>query len=182
MAQNDTTKGYPRAGLLRAAATFSIGSMPSISVTNAYLTGNLEYYADSKISVRGDAYYFFNSLNNAQIIKQNHQLYFGALYNFPLHSNFNPFIGLQPGIAYIQLYPVNNSDEPATFSPLASVITGFNFYAEKWFHISVNIRYSVSRHLDDFALFSTNELSFSFGLGWDLQVVKTKKRHMRVYF
>ena len=106
------------------------------------------------------------------MIKQNHQLYFGACYNFPLHSNFNPFIGLQPGVTYIQLYPVYGSDDPVTFSPLVSAVTGFNYYAEKWFHISINVRYSIGKHLDELTLFNTNELSFSFGLGWDLDVIK----------
>jgi hypothetical protein len=179
LAQRDTVRGYPYPGLLRGSLTYSIGTMPSISVTNAYLTGNLEYYPDDKMSVRGDLYYFFNSLNNSKIIKQNHQLYFGALYNFPLHSNFNPFIGIQPGVAYIQLYPVYGSDDPVTFSPLASAIVGFNFFGEKWFHLSVNIRYAVGKHLDQLTLFNINELSFAFGLGLDLDVLGKTHTHTR---
>lgn len=178
MAQNDSAKGYVHKGLLRASLTYSIGIMPAVSLTNAYLTGNMEYYADSKISVRGDSYYFFNSLNNADVIKQNDQLYFGALYNFPVHSHFNPFIGLQPGMAYVQ---ANLAGDPASFSPLASVITGFNYYAEKWFHIMLNIRYSAGNHLDEVSLFNMNELSFSFGLGLNIDTSPKYRPPVRVY-
>ncbi len=170
----DTTKGFVHKGLLRAAATFSTGIMTSVNITNVYLTGNLEYYADSKISVRGDVYYFFNSLNNVKTLKANDQLYFGASYNIPTQSHFNPFVGIQPGIAYSQVNSLYEPPPQGSISPLASVITGFNFYGEKWFHILVNVRYCVGRHTDDEGLFDLNELSFSFGLGFNLDVIKRK--------
>jgi len=165
-AQKDSTRIYPYRGLLREALTYSIGSMSSLSVTNVYLAGNAEYYTDNKISVRGDGYYFLNSLNNIKIFKRNNQLYFGACFNFSAGKHFNPFIGLQPGVAFSKLYISDNT----SVNPLASVVTGFNFYAEKWFHVMVNVRYSVGRHLDEFSPFDASELSFSFGLGWDLDV------------
>lgn len=174
-AQTDSAKGYVHKGLLRAALTFSTGKMTSVNITNVYLTGNMEYYADSKISVRGDGYYFFNSLNNNKLLKQNHALYFGACYNFPTHSHFNPLIGLQPGAVLTQVNTFYGSSDPVTVSPVASIVTGFNYYAEKWFHLQVNVRYSVGRHLDEEGLFDLNELSFSFGLGWNLDLLKNKK-------
>jgi hypothetical protein len=181
IAQNDSAKGFVHKGLLRAALTYSVGRMSTNTVSNVYVTGNMEYYADSKISVRGDGYYFVNSLNDSKFLKLNHQLYFGACYNFPVRSRFNPFIGIQPGIAYTQLntdiIQINTTytiSDPATFSPLASAVIGLNYYAERWFHILLNVRYTVGRHLDEVALFDLNELSFSFGLGWNLNTIKSK--------
>jgi|SRR6185312_600848 len=172
VAQKDSAKGFVHKGLLRAGATYSLGVISYLHISNVYLNGNLEYYTDNKISVRGDGCYFFNSLNESKLLKMNHQLFFGACYNFPVAARINPFIGLQPGIAYIQtsLY-----GDPASFSPLASVITGFNYYAEKWFHIMVNVRYVVGQHLDEVSLFNVNEISFAFGLGFDLDVLKKNK-------
>lgn len=172
MAQ-DTAKGYVHKGLLRAGATYSVGTVMSLHINNVYINGNLEYYADNKISVRSDACLFINSLDNSKLLKQNHQLFFGACYNFPVKSHFDPFIGFQPGVAYQQLNSAYA--DPATFSPLVSVLGGFNYYAEKWFHIMVNIRYVAAQHLDEISLFNLNELSFAFGLGWNMDVLKKSK-------
>ena len=175
-AQKDSaSKVYVHKGLLRAALTYSVGLMTTNTISNVYVTGNMEYYADSKISVRGDGCYFINSLNDNKYLKQNQQLYFGACYNFQVHSHFDPFIGLQPGVAYSQITTYYNISDPATFSPLASVVTGLNYYADKWFHIMLNVRYTAGRHLDEVALFDLNEVSFSFGLGWDLDLLGHKK-------
>lgn len=175
-AQMDSArKVYVHKGLLRASLSYSIGLMTSNTISNVYVTGNMEYYADSKISVRGDSYFFVNSLEDNKYLKQNHQLYFGACYNFQARSHFDPFIGLQPGVAYVQINPLYGIKDPATFSPLASAVTGLNYYADRWFHIMLNVRYTMGRHLDEVALFDLNEVSFSFGLGWDLDVLRHKK-------
>jgi len=176
-AQTDSAKGFVHKGILRGALTYSVGKMTSFNITNVYLTGNLEYYADKRISVRGDDYFFVNSLNNNKFLKQNSALYFGACYNFPTHSHFNPMIGLQPGVVVSQLNSVAGSDvaNPVNVAPLASIIAGFNYFGERWFHILVDVRYTVGRHLDEDGLFQLNELSFSFGLGLNLDVLKKKK-------
>ncbi|HXB10698.1 MAG TPA: hypothetical protein VNZ45_01830 [Bacteroidia bacterium] len=175
-AQPDSAKGFVHRGILRGALNFAVGKMTSFNIANAYVTGNLEYYADSKISVRGDVYFFVNSLNNNKFLKQNSALYFGACYNFPTHSNFDPIIGLQPGVAVSQLAATSNDiSHPINVAPIASIVTGFNYYAENWFHIQVNARYTMGKHLDDDGLFQLNEISFSFGLGFNIDVLKKSK-------
>ncbi len=174
-AQSDTSKGFVHKGMLRGALNFAVGKMTSFNIANAYVTGNLEYYADSKISVRGDVYFFVNSLNS-KFLKQNSALYFGGIYNFPTHSNFDPIIGLQPGVALSQLTAIgNDAPHPINVAPVASLVAGFNYYAENWFHIQVNVRYTMGKHLDDDGLFQLNELSFSFGLGFNLDLQKKNK-------
>ena len=57
------SKDYIYKGLVRTTLTFATGFMPEQKLNNLYLTGNIEYYSDSKISFRGDGMYFFNSMN-----------------------------------------------------------------------------------------------------------------------
>jgi len=161
-------------GLIRAAGTFAFGTMPENNLTNAYLTGNLEYYADKKISFRGDVYYFLNSLTANSPLAKNDALYFGAFYHIPTHSHLDPVIGLQPGISYTQMWISNNtaggerSPDVATICPLTSAVAGFNFFAEKWFHIQINVRYTIGEHLTAADETNISELSFNFGLGFNI--------------
>lgn len=172
-AQTDST--LLRKGLLRAAGTFAFGTMPENNLSNAYLTGNLEYYAEKKVSVRGDIYYFLNSLEANSILHKNSAVYFGAVYHFLAHSHFDPLIGLQPGISYTQMLAPDGTLDVATVCPLFSAVAGFNFFAEKWFHIQVNVRYAIGEHLTAADETNISELSFNFGLGFNLNVLGKKK-------
>ncbi len=164
--QTDTS--YIHKGLLRVAGTFAIGDMPENKITNAYLTGNLEYYPDKTVSFRGDAYFLMNSLTENSILKANDAIYFGGVYHFRTHSAFDLVFGFQPGVSYTQMLKADGQNDVATICPLASVVTGFNFFAEKWFHIQVNVRYTIGQHLSQTTEMSISELSFNFGLGFNL--------------
>lgn len=168
-AQSDSARGYVHKNLLRATLTFAVGKMTAMDISNAYITGNMEYYTDRRISIRGDAYYFIGSINNNDLLKMNHAIYFGSCYNFAAKSHFNPFIGFQPGTALCQMQN-NQVGAPITVCPLASLLTGFNFYGDKYFHLFINLRYSVGEHLNSDGLFPLNEVSVSFGLGWNLNL------------
>lgn len=160
---------YIHKGLFRTTLTFATGFMPKQKINNLYLTGNIEYYADSKISFRGDGMYFFNSMNQDKTFKQNHSLYGGAAWHFP-KKEFDSFIGLQTGLAISQLGSLYQ-DSPKTelaYNPLVSPIVGFNYYAQKWFHLFINARYTIGKHISSDALMPLNELSFSFGLGFNI--------------
>jgi hypothetical protein len=178
-AQSDS--GFVKKGILSAAGTFAFGTMPQNNSTNAYLTGDLEYYAEKKISFRGDIYYFLNSLTPNSILHKNDALYFGAFYHIPTHSHIDPLIGFQPGISYTQVlvgdpyggyagvYP-----DVATICPLASGVIGINYFAVKWFHIEVNVRYTIGEHLTADDETNISELSFNFGLGFNFDVLKKR--------
>lgn len=167
-AQHDSIKGVHK-GILSGTLTLPVGYLVSEKATTVYVAGNLEYYTDSKISVRGEATFYVEGAGTAKFLKLNNSIGFGAFYHFQTHSNFDPLIGFQPELGLSQ---TTNEGDPVTVNPLASVVTGFNFFAEKWFHILVNVRYTAGRHLDEQSLESLNELSFSFGLGFNLDVVK----------
>lgn len=160
----EESKDYIYKGLVRTTLTFATGFMSKQKLNIFYLTGNIEYYSDSKISFRGDGMYFFNSMNQDKTLKQNHSLYGGAAYHFP-NKNFDPFVGLQTRLG--SLYQDSPKTEIA-YNPLISIIVGFTFYAQKWFHLFVNARYNFGKHLASDAIMTLNGLSFSFGLGFNI--------------
>ncbi len=165
-------------GILRGTANFALGDMPQLSITNAYLTGNLEYYASSHISIRGESYLFLNSLTKNSILQDNDIIYFGAFYHFMPNKHFDPLFGIQPGISHTQISIPNSglsADAETTICPLTSFMGGFNFYAEKWFHFQFNIRYTIGEHLTTGDLTNISEISVNFGLGFNINVLKKKK-------
>ncbi len=181
-------------GILAGVGTVGVGRMPATGILNAYITGSLEYYTEKNISIRGDGYYFVNSLSGGSPLTQNSSIYFGAFYHFNTHSAFDPFIGVQPGASVTRMLAVDFYGNNAAYSdnaevcPLASVVAGFNFYGDRWFHIRFDVRYTAGWYLapgsasglvlpDDYNI---SELSFNFGLGWNLDVYSRQKRNKNI--
>lgn len=192
-AQKDTSKnmswGAVHKGILAGVGTISVGEMPAFNITNAYITGNLEYYAQRNVSIRGDAFFFVNSLTQNSPLVRNSGIYFGAFYHFRTNSGFDPLIGFQPGwsvtkmVAQDNLSPPNAYYDATSLCPLASVVVGFNFFAEKWFHIQANVRYTAGQYLAPSSQGGVmadqnniSELSFSFGLGFNIDANRAFQR------
>jgi hypothetical protein len=172
-AQYDTNLVHK--GILAGVGTVGLGIMPAHNISNAYVTGNLEYYTERTISIRGDGYFFVNSLVKGSPLKQNSSVYFGAFYHFPTHSGFDPLIGFQPGAAFARTSDsLRGKADAGVITPLMSFIIGFNFFAEKWFHIQMNIRYTIGQESSEEAHYNLNELSINFGLGWNIDVLKKR--------
>jgi hypothetical protein len=168
-AQYDTNLVHK--GILAGVGTVGLGIMPAHNISNAYVTGNIEYYAERTVSIRGDGYFFVNSLVAGSPLKQNSSVYFGAFYHFPTHSGFDPLIGFQPGAAFAQTTDsLRGKPDAGVITPLMSVIVGFNFFAEKWFHIQLNIRYTMGQESSEEVHYNLNELSCNFGLGFNLDM------------
>jgi len=165
-------------GLIRAQGTISLGSMFKPAVTNVYIYGNVEGYLDPKISIRGDSYWFLNSLGSTKPFSFNHSIFFGGSYHLKTNNHFDPYIGLQPGISITQLNgPEIFGENVISYmyppvpkaNPLLSGVVGFNYYATKFFHFFLEARYVGGKHMSGFsAPYSLNELRFSFGLGYNL--------------
>lgn len=173
-AQYDTNLVHK--GILAGVGTVGVGIMPAHNISNAYVTGNLEYYVERTVSIRGDGYFFVNSLVKGSPLKQNSAVYSGIFYHFPTHSGFDPLIGFQPGAAFVQTTDsIRGKADAGVITPLMSFIVGFNFFAEKWFHIQMNIRYTMGQESSEEAHYNLNELSFNFGLGWNIDLPKKKK-------
>ena len=167
-----TDSGFVHKGILAAVGTVGVGEMPKNNISNVYVTGNIEYYAQKNVSIRGDGYFFVNSLEQGSPLKQNSSVYFGAFYHFPTHSGFDPLIGVQPGLAFARTSDTaNGKADPGALSPIGSFVIGFNFFGEKWFHIQANIRYAIGQESTEESQFNLSEISFNFGLGFNIDVL-----------
>lgn len=165
---------YIHKHLFRSMLTISPALTMSGSGTDIFLHGNIEYYIDSAISVRGDGFF---SIRSADGFNVNHSLFSGASYHFHTNSHFDPYIGIEPGVAMIQSTYRDSSltlDAPdlvdsMRVDPLFSTYVGFNLYAQKYFHLFVEARYVAGKHFaTQGAPVSLNEIRFSFGLGWNI--------------
>ncbi len=169
--QNDTAS-IVKSGLLRTQGTFSFGNLPKLKETGIYLHGNLEYYFDSQFSVRGDVFYHLKSDDFSQL-KMNHQLFSGATYHFKTGGNFNPYIGIQPGIGLTEAssFGANENTSSSTHSKavtfIYSSVIGFNYYAEDWFHLFVDARLLGGTHKAEYNI-DISEIRLSFGLGFNI--------------
>lgn len=161
-------------GLLRATGTISFGGMTQHEQTNIYLHGVTEYFVSDQITARGDIYYYLKS-GNKQMLNLNHQLFAGTSYHFNTQHHFVPYVGFQPGIALTQDdFITINQENNVEVSPLISAVAGFNFYASSWFHLFVDGRYVSGKHLSNQKTIFLDEFRLSFGLGFNLNVLKGK--------
>jgi hypothetical protein len=183
-AAQDSSTRFVRKGLFRSQATLSSGAMLGPQVTNIYLHGGFDYYVDESVSIRNDGYYFITTLADSKVFKMNHSIFSGGSYHFKTKGNLDPYFGIQPGVAIAQVqYDVcpdnmlcfigSTSSKPAA-SPLISGVAGFNYYAQRFFHLFLETRYIQGKHLSDYGPTSLNELRFSFGLGWNINLKKAQ--------
>lgn len=172
-----------RKGLLRAQATLSPGWTIADGNTNLYLQGDMEYYLQDKISLKGDVSYFLDTQGNGYL-KHNHSIFFGAQYHFP-YKRFDPYIGFHPGISLVQArnpdrgtpeVPVAYPESVFKVSPAISVATGFNFYVWRYIHFMANVKYIHATHPTEWGTnYALDEFRVSFGLGWNVNMIKQKK-------
>jgi len=151
---------------------------------NAYISGSLEYYLASRVSVSGECFYFLNSRNKTYPeLKMNHQLYTGFKFHILKDRTFDPYIGLDPGFALSQTranYPLADSadapvelrDSKIGINPVLAFDAGFNVFAVKYFHLFVNGKYVMGRYVGGPEPYSLNEFMVSFGLGLNVNFWK----------
>ena len=182
----DETGQYIDKGLLRAQANLSMGvalksfEKNAIFLTRSYITGNLEYYTSSQISIRGTSSFLLSG-NIYGGLDKNYSILLGALYHFKTNNKLDPYWGIEPGVAITHLWnpleagvfvdmvwPYYDADYPTTINPIFTSSVGFNYYATKYFNLFANIQLVIGKHYSDIPAVSLNELKFSFGLGWHL--------------
>ena len=194
-AQQDTGK-YIRKGLIRSMATISPGIMLNGIMSNTstiFIHGNLEYYVADNVSIRGDSYYFLQAKDNdgCNPFEYNHSTFSGASYHFKTKNHFDPYLTLEPGISITKRSAAFEEPKPCVLygmsktaaNPLLSSAIGFNFYFQKLFHLFGEARYIIGKNIsgdseypvgNSSARLSLNELRFSFGLGFNINVLKKK--------
>ncbi len=168
-------------GLMRAQAIISFGNLIDLNQSSMFIHGNLEYHVSKIVTARSDVYYYLQS-DDENSLKMNHQLFEGASLHIKTKSNFDPYIGFQPGISLSESkIPVISDQEvvegfsSTAINPLISGVVGFNFYASKFFHLFIDARYIYGSHLSDSPPISLNEVRISFGLGINVNILSSKK-------
>ena len=177
---------YIRKGLLRSMATISPGIMLKENVSTISIHGALEYYVADNVSLRGDSYYFLQGkgLDGTSPFIYNHSTFSGISYHFKTKNHFDPYFSFEPGVSISKAMKVcppdmfctmEYTEYNSTANPLISTALGFNFYFQKLFHLFGEARYISGKYLSDAPTpLSLNELRFSFGLGFNLNLIKKK--------
>jgi hypothetical protein len=173
-----------RKGLFAAHFTIAPGWILSDGMTNIYLHGRSEFYLNRKVSIVGDGYYFLDT-QGAGYLKHNHGVYFGANYHFPF-KRFDPYIGLTPGVSFVQVansavstpeLSIETRESNFSVEPSISVAAGFNLYIWKFFHFMGQVRYVHANHATPWnVVYPLDEFRLSFGLGWNVNMIKAGKR------
>ncbi len=184
---------YIHKHLMRADASIVAGYMFKEGLSNVHLNGSAEYYIDNIVSIRGSASYMLGSsgiTKDSMGLKDFHSIYLGPVFHFQTKGHFDPYVVLQPGLAYTSSYEVHNwvplqlKDEqishtsyPGVLSPIATAGIGFNYYFQRFAHLFVETRYVYGRHLSSApSPISLQELRITFGLGFNLFIIKEKKK------
>jgi hypothetical protein len=175
--------------MLKASATLAPGFMLKEPQTNIYVHGHLEYFAEDRVSLRGDGFWFTGAQQKPALLAQNSTLLFGALYH--VHTNrLDWFIGLQPGVSLtrpavsytqsqITMAPTtvivsDTSHYELKVLPALSPVTGITFYAARFVNFFLEVRYVSGRYFGYEAgrALKMSELRLSAGLGFQLPLKK----------
>ncbi len=185
----DSTNKFRYQSVLKGSATISPGYLLNTAQTNIYLNGDLEYFPEEHVSLRGESFVFVGAQQKPTLLQQNSCLMFGALYHF--HKNrLDYFIGLETGVSITKpndtydttfigrrgfVYSISS---PETYDykilPLISPVTGITFYVNNYFNFFLNARYVKSRYYG-YQYGKTlllDEIRISAGLGFQIHLKK----------
>lgn len=171
--------GFTHPGLFLFRGSIAVGGMTGMKVKNVYFDGNMEYFIDRKVSLRGDGYFFATSYSDLKPFKMHHSLFTGAMFHKVTQGDFDPYLGLEMGINLAQAVDpylggtgsiaVTPPEAPSkVFSPTLSPVLGFNYYGGKFFHLSMHARYIIGKFMDNYNAVSLGEWRISFGLGFNI--------------
>lgn len=171
--------GFTHPGLFLFRGSLAVGGMTKLNAKNVFVEGNVEYFLDRRVSIRGDGYFFANHSGDYKPFKMHHSLFTGAMFHKYTKGDFDPYLGIEVGINYAQatdpylggtgsiaVVPVEEASK--TFSPLFSPLIGFNYFGGKFFHITMHARYIMGKFMDNYNSVSLGEWRISFGLGFNI--------------
>ncbi len=172
--QGQSQSNPDRKGMFKGNASFAQSYMLHYKNQNVYIYGDLEYFASSNVSVRGDCFWYLDTRNAEKLFRQNAMVLFGMMYNTPIKkSNF--FAGIQPGISFTQPYSLKNSDVPLSlgYFPCLCVSAGYTLYFSKLSHFNLELKYVSSRYRGTTGgSLNIDEFMVSGGLGFQIGGVK----------
>jgi hypothetical protein len=143
------------------------------------LSGFLEYVVDKNYSFRGDVIQFIDAGYSSKTLIEptfQNRLFFGAFRHFG-QNNLKFYTGLQIGTTittYNQSWFTGNRTH---VSPSFAVKSGVSYYVWKYFHFFADLTYVNSTlRGTSFGSHKMDELIFSAGLGFQINVKKNKSR------
>lgn len=162
-------------GLISTQLTLSPSALLKQKESNFYLHGALNYYISPKVSLDGEGYFQLGAISSDEkTFTYNHNLFFGASKHVISGDN-DFYVGIQPGIAFSKLndklflIPTRSA-----VNPVASFVTGYNFYINSYMHFFFQTRYIAGKHNYDMSQ-SLSEIRFSAGLGFNLPTRNKKE-------
>lgn len=165
-----------RVGSLRAQGNLAGGYLFSQKTFSASAAGDFDLFADDNVSVTGEVWYGFKTHNKPIGLLHNHALFWGFNYHPLKKGRWDPYIGLSPGMAWVQAgYYDGEGVAIKTFgvAPLVSGVIGCNYYAGSLFHFFVKARPVAGRFRGASAEFtSLSEMKIYAGLGWNVRLWK----------
>jgi len=167
----DFTSGKP----IKFNLALNQGFMLQHKNTDLYISGNLEYFPEKNISIRGDCFWYIDSRQKTPVLKQNLIVLFGALVHLPMGRS-DIYAGLQPGVSYTR--PNNTSDDysglPSRLMPVISISAGYTLYFSKFADFFLAANYMISRYRGSSSgCIKLDEIMISGGLGFH---INTKKK------
>jgi hypothetical protein len=164
-------------GLIKASATIAPGRMLQNKANSINLSGFLEYVVDKNYSFRGDIFQFIDAGYSSKTLIEptfQNRLFFGAFRHFG-KNNLKFYTGLQMGTTittYNQSWFTGNRTHVA---PSYALKSGVSYYVWKYFHFFADLTYVNSTlRGTSFGSHRMDELIFSAGLGFQVNVIKSK--------
>ncbi len=164
--------------LLRGSVAISPGFMLRQPVTNIYVAGKLELFADDRISLRGEGLWYIGDQGDVGLLEQNSQIAFGPFVHLT-HGRLDVALGVEPGVTLTR--PTRDSlhveAAPLRVMPSMALCAGLTFVVWDYFQFFVDARYTHARYTGPYsAAIPLDEVVLGAGLGWQLPVKRLGRR------
>lgn len=136
---------------------------------NIYLTGNIEYFMERRISVKADGFLFLPDYHFEGQLQKNNSVLLGAAYHFP-YLRWDTWMSFQPGISFPGLSSGNTSVPVKTgVEPVLALSGGLSYYIGHNFHASASVGYLHGTYYPESTeSFGLDEVRFSAGFGFNV--------------
>ncbi len=145
MAQTQAQKIYEeRKGCFLAQGNIAGSYLFKQKKTLTYFGGDPEYFVQNYLSIGGDVWLSIRLKDNANDgVRDLHSVFGGVNYHPVKKGRFDPYIGLSPGVAYVNVgyHDAENIYKKASgLAPLVSATAGLNVYVGSIFRFFVKVR------------------------------------------
>lgn len=169
-------------GMLLAQPTIAPSFTTDSGLMNSYFHATLEYFPESRFSLRTDGQYFLSTQGNVQPFQFSHKMFLGVAYHH-VWRDASFYAVFQPGAAYSKQNTYTYRDSlvttpPLRVSPMIGVTIGANYYFWKIFNFFAACNYNYGLYIPEYGkALSLGEIRISAGLGWNFRVYKPKEKN-----